>query len=281
MNRLLSANFAKLWRSRIFYGLELFMVGYSALFYRDVYITVYVEHKAYTNWNLGFFGGMLPIGTVLAVLISFYIGVEYSSGAIRNKIAAGHSRFHIYAANLLTCYAAAVIMMATYCAAALAMGLIIVGKDAVCGIWKPGGGIILSLFILMAYTAVLVFVVMTDMNTARTGIVSIVLAMLILAAGIMVVQYLEMPEYVARLEEVQDASGEMITVEKTVYNSRYLSGEKRKRYELAKLALPSCQVMDVMSNGVEYSVKQPVCMAGVTLVFTGAGIWIFRKKDIR
>lgn len=281
MNRLLSANFARLWRSKIFYGLGLFMIGYSLFFYRDVYLTVYEKHKAYTSWNLGFFGGLLPIGVVLAILISFYIGTEYAGGTIRNKITAGHSRFHIYLANLLVCYAAAVIMMAVYCITSVLTGIILVGRETISGIWKPGQGIIMTLFILMAYTAVLVFVVMTDMNTARTGIVSIVLVMLILAAGIVVVQYLEMPEYVVRLEEVQDTSGETVTVEKKVYNSRYLSGEKRTLYERAKLLLPSCQAMEVMNSGVEYSVDQPVGMAGIALVFTGVGIWIFRKKDIR
>ena len=281
MNRLLSANFARLWRSKIFYGSALFMIGYSIFFYRDVYITIYVKHKAYTNWHLGLFGGLLPIGIVLAIFVSFYIGTEYAGGTIRNKIAAGHSRFHIYVANLLVCYAAAVIMMAVYCTMSMVTGIILVGRETISGIWKPGWGVVMSLFILIAYTAILVFVVMVDMNTARTGIVSMVLAMLILAAGIVVVQYLEMPEYAVRLEEVQDASGEMVTVETIVYNSRYLSGEKRELYERAKLILPSCQVMEVMNRDVEYSVKQPAGMAGIALVFTAAGIWIFKEKDIR
>lgn len=86
MNRLLSANFARLWRSKIFYGLGLFMIGYSVMFYRDVYMTIHVKHKEYTNWNFAFFGGLLPIGIALAVFVSFYIGTEYSSGTIRNKI---------------------------------------------------------------------------------------------------------------------------------------------------------------------------------------------------
>lgn len=281
MNRLLSAGFVRLWRSRIFYGLALFMIGYCILFYRDVYITVCVQHKAYTNWNLGFFGGLLPIGIVLAVFVSFYIGTEYAGGAIRNKIVTGHSRVHIYMANLLVCYAAAVIMMAVYCMTSVLAGIVLVGREVLGRIWEPGWGVVMSLFILMAYTSILVFVVMVDMNTARAGIASLVLAMLILAAGIMVEQSLEMPEYVVRMEKKQGASGETITVEETVYNSRYLSEEKRKLYECAKLALPSCQVMDVMNSSAEYSVKQPTGMAVMALVFTGVGIWIFRNKDIR
>ena len=281
MNRLLSANFAKLWRNKIFYALVLFMIGYSILFYRDAYITINVNHREYSNWNLGFFGGMLPIGIGLAVFIAFYIGVEYSNGTIRNKIATGHARVHIYMANLLVCYAAAVIMMMIYCAVSWAIGRIVIGQELISGIWKPGQGIAFTMVILMAYTAVYVFIGMLDMNIARTTAVSLILSILILAAGIMVVQSLEQPEYTVRLEQVQDESGEMKTVEKTVYYSRYLSGEKRKIYEYARLLLPSAQAMDVMSSGVEYSVKQPLGMAGVALIFTGAGIGIFWKRDIR
>ncbi|MDE6389752.1 MAG: ABC transporter permease [Lachnospiraceae bacterium] len=281
MNRLLAANFARLWRSKIFYGLELFMIGYCMLFYRDAYITINVNHKEYSNWNTGFFGGLLPGGIALAVFISFYIGAEYSNGTIRNKIATGHSRFHIYLSNLFVCYGAAVIMMMTYCVTSLLIGFILIGKEAISGIWKPAQGIGMMLCILMAYTAILVFVAMLDMNIARTGVVSLLLTILLLAAGIMVIQYLEMPEYMVRLEEVQDESGETKTVERTVYNSKYLSGEKRELYEWAKLILPSAQVMEVINRDVEYSVKQPICMFGELLIFTGAGIWIFLRKDIK
>lgn len=281
MNRLLSANFARLWKSKIFYGLGLFMMGYSAMLYRDVYMTIHVKHKEYTSWNFGLFGGLLPIGIILAVFVSFYIGTEYSSGTIRNKIATGHSRFHIYMANLLVCYAAAVITMTVYCIISLVMGAILVGREATSGIWQPGWGILITLFILMAYTAILVFIAMIDMNIARTGIVSLLLAMLILGAGMVVIQRLEMPEYTVRMEEVQDESGEVKTVEKTVLNSNYLSGGRRRAYECARLLLPSAQVVEVNNNNVEYSVKMPLCMLGEAFLFTIAGIWIFDRRDIR
>ncbi len=281
MNRLISANFARLWRSRVFYLMESFMAGYCALFYRDVYLTIYVNHKAYRNWNLGFFGGLLPIGIVLAFFVSFYIGAEYGSGAIRNKIATGHLRLHIYLANLIVCYAAAVIAFVTYFATAFILGSLFVGKEAVNGIHNPGWGIVMAFCILMVYTAVWVFVAMSDMNVARVGAVTLLCSMLLLAAGIAVVQFLEMPEYTVRLEKVEDVSGEEKTVERTVYNSRYLTGAKRNAYEVAKLLLPSAQIIDVMNIETEYDAKQPLCLLGETFVITGVGIWIFRRKDIK
>lgn len=281
MSRLLAANFARLWKSRIFHVLEIFMIGYSALIYADTYITVRINHKEYENWNLFFFNEMLCIGIALAIFVSIYIGVEYSNGTIRNKLSVGHSRIHIYMANLLVCYAAGIIACITYSVMSLILGLVLIGKETVAGLWKPGQGMVTVLFILMAYTAVFVLVAMSDMHTIRAAVVSLLLSLVILSAGLIVCQYLDMPEYTVRLTTVEDESGETKTIEETVYNSRYLTGTKRKIYEGADLILPSAQVMYVADYGISYSLKQPVCMVGVSAICTGIGIWIFRKKDIK
>lgn len=281
MNRLLTANFTRLWRSRIFYVLEIFMIGFSVLMYTDTYISVYKNHEVYENWNLFFFSEMMFIGVALAIFVSLYIGVEYSNGTIRNKLSAGHSRLHIYLANLLVCYAAGIIACITYSVTSAIMGLALIGKEAVSGLWKPAQGMIAVLFILMAYAAIFVLVSMSDMNTVRATVVSLLLSLIILSAGLIVCQYLDMPEYTVRYTTVEVESGGTKKVEETVYNSRYLTGTKRKIYEAADLMLPSAQVMYVVDRGVAYSVKQPVCMFGVTIVCTGAGIWIFRRKDIK
>lgn len=281
MNRLLAANFARLWRSRIFYVLEIFMIGYSVMIYTDTYITVHKNHKVYENWNLFFFNEMLFIGVALAIFISLYIGVEYSNGTIRNKLSAGHSRNHIYIANLLVCYAAGIIACITYSVTSAILGLVLIGKETVGGLWKPAQGMIVVLFILMAYAAIFVLISMSDMNTVRATVVSLLLSFAILCAGLYVCQYLSMTATIERATEVEDESGEIKTVVETEYNARYLSGTKRKIYECAELLLPSGQVMYVADHGINYSVKQPVCMFGVAVVCTGAGIWIFRRKDIK
>lgn len=281
MNRLLAANFARLWRSRIFYVLEIFMIGYSVMIYTDTYITVHKNHKVYENWNLFFFNEMLFIGVALAIFVSLYIGVEYSNGTIRNKLSAGHSRLHIYLANLFVCYAAGIIACITYSVTSAILGLILIGKETVGGLWKPAQGMIVVLFILMAYAAIYVLISMSDMNTVRATVVSLLLSFAILCAGLYVCQYLSMTATIERATEVEDESGEIKTVVETEYNARYLSGTKRKIYECAELLLPSGQVMYVADHGINYSVKQPICMFGVAVVCTGAGIWIFRRKDIK
>lgn len=281
MSRLLAANFARLWKSRIFHVLEIFMIGYSVMIYADTYITIHYNHKKYENWNLFFFNEMLFIGVALAIFISFYIGVEYSNGTIRNKLAVGHSRLHIYMANLLVCYGAGIIACVTYSVTSMMLGLVLIGKETVDGLWKPGQGMIVMLFILMAYAAIFVLVSMSDMNTVRATVVSLILSIVILCAGLYVCQYLSMTATIERVTEVEDEYGEIKKVVETEYNTRYLQGTKRKVYEWAELILPSGQVMYVADHGIDYSVKQPLCMFGVAAVCTGAGIWIFRRKDIK
>ncbi len=41
------------------------------------------------------------IGVVIAIFTSLFLGVEYSEGAIRNKISMGHKRTAIYLSNLI------------------------------------------------------------------------------------------------------------------------------------------------------------------------------------
>ena len=41
------------------------------------------------------------IGIIIAIFTGLFLGVEYSDGAIRNKITIGHKRINIYLSNLI------------------------------------------------------------------------------------------------------------------------------------------------------------------------------------
>ena len=62
------------------------------------------------------------IGILAAAFISLFLGTEYSNGAIRNKVAVGHSRLSIYFAGLITGFAASLLCMAGYMLSCLAVG---------------------------------------------------------------------------------------------------------------------------------------------------------------
>lgn len=97
MRKLLSANFSRLWKDKVFLGILIFMTVGPFLIncLSPDGTTGYVESAAF---NLIFMGGFL-----CAVFISFYIGAEYEHGAICNKIVVGHSRKKVYFSSLFLC----------------------------------------------------------------------------------------------------------------------------------------------------------------------------------
>lgn len=285
MSRLITANFTKLWKSRVFWVLEIVMVCWSIMMYMDAYIMINHNGKTIGNWNLYFFNDLMFIGVAMAVFTAFYIGVEYSDGTIRNKIAVGHSRLPIYLANLIVCYAAGVIAFLTSSVVSLVMGLLLIGRETVLGLRVLGTVMVIGLFIILAYTGLFVMVAMVDAVKTRMALINLILAILLLAMGTLVQLRLQ-PEYYVLDEEtgktryITDVGEEIENTEKVVRNPQYLpAGLKRRLYEWMDMWTPYAQVMHVLGDG-EYSVKQPLCMLVWTVVLSGSGIWIFDRKEI-
>ena len=283
MNRLLSANFARLWKSRIFWVMEVFVAAYSIMMYIDAYRTVEYGGKMIDNWNLYFFNDLMFMGIVMAVFTAFYVGVEYADGTIRNKIVVGHSRSNIYLANLIVCYVAGIIAFVTYSVLSLFMGLVLIGKEAVLKLRFPVQVAGVGLSIILAYTALYVMIAMVDAVKARMALINMAIAIMILSVGILVELKLQPEYYVVDKETgktryITDAEEE---TEDIVRNSNYLApGRKRDFYECLNLWTPSAQVMSLVGDG-GHSGKQPLCMMALTVIFSGSGMWIFGRKEIK
>ena len=106
MTKLFRANMARLWKSKVFWlefsALVTFCVLQKIILIQDSVETHPLEE---TFWIQAF-----VIGIVLSVFISLFVGSEYEYGTMRNKIISGHSRTHIYLANVFVCILAGWIM---------------------------------------------------------------------------------------------------------------------------------------------------------------------------
>lgn len=113
MGNLIRAHLARLWRAPIFWlcCIAMFIIGtglansaisdWQVMMYGDISFT------STTLWGQPLCGSGALIGFALAALFSLFFGTEYSDGAIRNKLIAGHSRGAIYFATLITAILAA------------------------------------------------------------------------------------------------------------------------------------------------------------------------------
>ena len=151
MSKLIYANLVRMIRSKIFWVSEIFLTGYSIFVYAMGMINVRNNSLMINRgWTIYFFNEMLFIHVVMAIFIPFFIGVEYSDGTIRNKIAVGHTRMDIYLANVIVCYAAGILQFITYSVVSILSALFFIGPFSLTSMgqipWRIGS----SLFIILA-----------------------------------------------------------------------------------------------------------------------------------
>ena len=100
MIKLLNAGFTRLRKNKAFWLLTIFSIG-LALF---MIYTQYSDMKKYEEVievEQLMLNYATIIGIVIAIFTSLFLGVEYSDGAIRNKISIGHKKANIYLSNLI------------------------------------------------------------------------------------------------------------------------------------------------------------------------------------
>lgn len=279
MSKLLYANLARLLKCRTFWEVEIFMAGYGVFVFAMGADNIRNgEIIPNSSWTIYFFNEMLCIGAVMAILTTFYLGVDYSDGTIRNKLIIGHTRKDIYLSNVFTCYIAGLIAFLTYSAVSFLAGSLFIGTSAYMGMTHMPVRVGYCIVIILAYAAIFSIVAMLDTNKARVAVVEL---LLVLAFIILMTQiWADLQEARMTSRAVVSENGEM-EIEENVPNRKYVGGTKRVVYEWIDAFLPADQVMYVLEPEASFSVKAPICLLAESVLVVGTGMYIFGKKDIK
>lgn len=293
MRNLLSANFARLRRSRLFWIMEAGVFAWGVLAYYLLKVNTRNGYP-FENGNSYFFNEMTFIGITTACFSGFFIGTEYSDGAIRNKLSVGHSRVKVYLANLITILCAGIAQFAAYTLAVLTAGTMLVGDMVWSRLYRPAETIAISLLSICTSAAVAVLISMVVIDKSKAVLVNAMLSILLLAAGASALKGLMQPEMTQRMYipstgeykyTYEDNFPEDAVIE-TVPNPKYLSGTERKVYEYISAVLPtslalSCALDEEESGYDRFSGLQVCGTLAAVAVLSGSGILIFRKKDLK
>ena len=125
MRSLLAANLTRLRKTNLFWGTALLHIAFGL--FRVYTICDDLKYGYPAVFDDAMFTYILIEGCIMAVFIAVFLGTEYSDGAVRNKIAAGHERGAIYLANLMTAAAACCLFIAVYLLTVLMVGLPLLG----------------------------------------------------------------------------------------------------------------------------------------------------------
>lgn len=286
MNKLLSAEFVRLWKSFVFKLCLLFSAGlgiFAVLMrWSDVkqhpamYATLGVE---YSNADGLIFMGGLYLTFDLAVFIGTFIGTEYSDGTIRNKLAVGHTRSNIYLSKLIVCAAADILIHILYILVVLILGNLLIGGTTL-KVTEILAFTMAGITAVLALTALLLLFSMSIQNKAAGAVVCLLAVLIMLFAALTIWQKLDAPEYYDAYSYLDEDTGELITVEKEK-NSHYLTGTKREIYEFLNNFIPVSQIYQITMN-ISDNLNLIVIYDGVIMIVTtGAGMVIFKKKNLK
>lgn len=276
MFKLLRANLVRLKKDKVFWFALILMLAYSVYAVlsngRQV---VQMQYQDYEFLDNLYFDLAPMVGIFFAVIISLYLGKEYGDGTLRNKIIVGHSRLNIYMANLLTSFLIALSFVAVWLIGGLA-GRIYMKEWRLSLSWTLLY-VLMVLLLNFVLAAIFTLVGMLTTNKAATAIITILLLLLLLVGALIIY---------SRLAEPETTNGVVITSEGMQWgepevNPYYIGGTKRVIYEKALRILPTGQAILIANREITEAVFPLVSSGVLLLIFSGTGIVLFKRKDLK
>ena len=276
MRKLLSANFSRLWRSKIF-GTQIVLTALLSLF---VIIANYSPEIQATENRLYledvFFTMYQILGFILAAGISLIVGAEYSDGTIRNKLIIGKTRAQIYIANFIASAVPSCLVLVAHGVITFGMGYFLWGNFTL-ETEQVFTTLLSALLISFVFSALFVSISMNCSNKAVTAVVS-----LLLVLGL---TYLTGSIGNALMEPKMTYDSITYTADSILFgneipNPSYISGIQRTLYELIYDLLPTGQLLQMYSLDFNRCTRWPVFSIVLFVLITVVGYFMFRKKNI-
>ena len=275
MRNLLCANLFRLRKSVLFWGTLVLSFGVGLMLVGNR-LGDRASYGASISLDQIIFGHAVTIGLLGSVFVSLFLGAEYSDGAIRNKLAAGHSRTSVYLANFLTMAGCCLLFCLACLAAVLGLGLPLIGPPSV-----PLPELLPllagSLTVAVSFCALFTLVVMNCSRKALSATVCMLGVVFMMSLATYLSARLDQPEFRDTMPLVVD--GEVVFG--TEPNPLYLRGAAREVYQALDDLLPYGQALQYMTFSTVYPERLPLYSLAVAAASTGTGIALFRRKDLK
>lgn len=284
MSKLLRAEYARMFRSKVFWCCIIFSVAY-ALF---VIAVGYHNVKTYSDSSLVSFDecffftyglyGTIPIpGIIMAVFTCLFLGPEYDEGTIRNKLVVGHGRVSIYLCGFLClCGMGLMIQFST------ALTLCAAGMPLFGFFQMPAAGllpvIVNGIFMVLSYASVFTLLSVLLQNKTSMAVVGI----LMVFCAFLVFSYLRSrlsePPMQEVWEFISDGGMRPSGMEE---NPRYLDGMARSVCEIVLRLFPTGQSIQLSDNGGFHGWILTIYSMLVIFITNAAGLFLFRRRDLK
>lgn len=280
MNKLLSAGFARLKKDKFFWV----CVGLMAAAAWYTVFTLYLNMKKYDDYYVGLerilFGHVFCMGIFTAAFSGLFIGTEYSGGTIRNKLVIGHTRRDVYLSSLIISITAGLIICLSYILAAIVPGMILVGFSEGVMVEMMLQTFLLILLMTAAFSAIFTMFSMLNQNKAFNCVIVLIGVFVMLMFSAYIFQSLDSPQMWEEYVYLDKETGEIVT-EPAEPNPFYVSGTKREVYEFLMQFLPTGQSYLIMTGDLSRAKEMAAYSVFIIIGSSAAGMYCFRRKDIK
>lgn len=280
MGKLLRANFSRLFKSKFlwFSTALLFLLGLVPIDRYFVNVKYAVRGEM---WSLDedFFTYSVFVFFITTILTALYVGVEYSGGTMRNKIAVGAKRTSVYFSNLITLIVADIFLCAVYITTALSVGVPLLGMLK-CGLSNAILLMLLTLALTVTVTSIMLMISMLCSNRTYSSIICLVTAMLLIISAAFISGVVNEPEYYEGVSYVSEETGEIIS-EPRELNPNYVSGTERVVLEKLLDIIPGGQLITVLALNAENTRELVLYDLAILVLTTGIGLVLFKRKDLK
>lgn len=275
MYRLLNAGFERIKKNRVFWGCVFVTIGIAMFMLVSNYLDMKNDNTQISTSEL--VSNYLPmIGLFIAIFTGLFVGTEYSDGTIRNKIIAGHKKMNIYLSNFIISSLVAIIFQIVWTIFVLIIAIPVFGKPII----ELNQLIITcidSIMFIIAYSAIFNFISVLSCNKTISAVTSILIFFIMLGVTVSAINIIQTPETVQQGGLNPDTG---VVSFKEVPNPKYPSESKKQFYQRIVDIIPMGQAFS-LGAGLSTNVYMlPVYSISLIIIFNGAGVYLFRKKDL-
>ena len=218
------------------------------------------------------------IGAFLALLISMFLGTEFSEGTIRNKLCIGYKRDEIFLSNFISCVLATIVLTAVWMLTSALLFGMIGTLEIEMEVSEFIGCIFVAMGFAVSFAALYTVIGSLSSNKPMTIIYTFAVYIIFAMAASALYDRLCEPE----ISEIMTYNNYgAVVMQESAPNPLYLSGMIRTVCEVALELLPTGQAL-LLSN---IAIECPVRAVALSVVFTAVtllvGSMLFRRKDIK
>ena len=286
MYKLLKANFFRLVKNKIFWGIVIITILIANFILFNTILNQQGEIKEGIDNILVMY--IHFIGIFIAIFTSLFVGTEYSDGALRNKIVIGHSRKHIYLANLITSIVVGICIELIYMLVIMIVGIPTLGTLQMTT--EKFLFIVLDIiFIIIAYASIFTCVTLLCSDITVSTVTCIILVLVMLVVSMALSSTANATKYYENYS--QNENGEIEVYQEP--NPGYPGDFKKNVAKTILYCIPTGQASQIASQVnkhpfqmVDYMSDNELKTAflyslGMTVCITGLGIYCFKRKDLK